>query len=74
MWAKNESSEDEMLQVVDAGIADIPPEVVTPVLTHEPPYVLNNTSYLHLVTPFPFKVAYLCCFVYSLCAGLWLSL
>jgi len=54
-WAKNGGAEAEILQIVDEGLADIPSDVVVPVSTHEPPYVIHNPDYLHLVTPFTFK-------------------
>jgi hypothetical protein len=56
MWTKSEGSEDDLQRVVDEGIADVSPDVLVPVSTHEPDYVVNDPNYLHLVTPFPLKV------------------
>jgi hypothetical protein len=55
-WAKNETSEEEIQHIVDEGLADISPDVLAPLSTHEPGYIINNLAYLPLVTPTPFKV------------------
>lgn len=55
-WCKNESSEENVQQVVDEALGDISPDIVPPVSTHEPDYFIDNPAYVHLVTPYPFKV------------------